>query len=151
MVKGFDKYAAEYLQMSEEDKDTFEKTVRTKFRKEMESVAFPKGAAESLMIKNIVNALAEMTQREPDPVPAPAQTFSEADNEANLAIQLLRSVLALESSDMGQLREARGQVREAISSLQNASRFEENESLVNDAARHLSDLLVAIQKSGGAA
>lgn len=149
--KAFDKYAAEYLQMSEEDKGTFEKTVRSKFRKEMESIAFPKGAAEALMMKKIVNALAEKTVSEPVPEPEPAPGPSEADNEANQAIQLLKSILALESSDMGQLREARSQVRSAVSSLQNAGRFEENESLVNSAARHLSDLLVAIQRNGGVA
>ncbi|EJF3632635.1 internal head protein, partial [Escherichia coli] len=44
-----------------------------------------------------------------------------------------------------------GNVREAIASLQAAERFEENEELVNGAARHLADLLVAIQKAGVAA
>lgn len=151
VAKAFDKYAAEYLNMSEEDSDTFEKTVRSKFRKDMENVAFPKGAAEDVMMKKIVNALAEKTVSEPEPEPEPAPGPSEADNEANQAIQLLKSILALESSDMGQLREARSQVRSAVSSLQNAGRFEENESLVNDAARHLSDLLVAIQRNGGVA
>lgn len=46
---------------------------------------------------------------------------------------------------------ARGNVREAIAALQAAGRFEENEELVNGAARHLADLLVAIQKAGVAA
>ncbi|MFW7208636.1 MULTISPECIES: hypothetical protein [unclassified Enterobacter] len=151
MDKDLYTYAAEYLQMSEENKGTFEKTARSRFRKEMEMIAFPKGAAEALMMKKIVNALAEKTVSEPVPEPEPAPGPSEADNEANQAIQLLKSILALESSDMGQLPEARCQVRSAVSSLQNAGRFEENESLVNSAARHLSDLLVAIQRNGGVA
>jgi hypothetical protein len=146
VAKGFDKYAAEYLQMSEEDKDTFEKTVRSKFRKDMEHMAFPKGSAEGVMMKKIINALAETTQGQPELEPV----HQEADNEANQAIQFLKSIIALESNDMGQLREARSQVRGAIASLQSAGVFDENENLVNDAVRHLSDLLVAIQKNGGA-
>ncbi|EIX5324931.1 TPA: internal head protein, partial [Escherichia coli] len=55
------------------------------------------------------------------------------------------------STDMAEIRNARGNVREAIAALQAAGRFEENEELVNGAARHLADLLVAIQKAGVAA
>lgn len=57
----------------------------------------------------------------------------------------------MQSTDMAEIRNARGNVREAIASLQAAERFEENEELVNGAARHLADLLVAIQKAGVAA
>lgn len=49
---------------------------------------------------------------------------------------------------MLEIRNARSSVREAIAALQAAGRFDENEELVNAAARHLADLLVAIQKQG---
>lgn len=87
----------------------------------------------------------------PDPAPGPEpepDSISEADMAANNAIDYLHSVAGMQSSDMVEIRNARGQVREAIVALQAAGRFDENEDLVNAAARHLADLLVAIQKAG---
>jgi len=147
--EAFNKYASEYLEMVEEDRDTFEKTVRSKFRKHMAGVAFPQGEAGKAMMQKIVNALAAMPNQEPAPASSEPHV-SEADEAANQALSFLKTIPALETKDMAQLRGVRGQVREAITSLQAAGRFEENESLVNDAARHLSDLLVAIQQQGGA-
>jgi len=49
------------------------------------------------------------------------------------------------------IRAGRTQVREAIAALTAAGVFDENESLVNDAVQHLSDLLVAVQRNGVAA
>nr|CAC9202988.1 Uncharacterised protein [Escherichia coli] len=49
---------------------------------------------------------------------------------------------------MLEIRNARNSVREAVAALQAAGRFDENEELVNSAARHLADLLVAIQNEG---
>lgn len=71
--------------------------------------------------------------------------------KANKAIEYLNNVMDMQSTDMAEIRNARGNVREAIAALQAAGRFEENEELVNGAARHLADLLVAIQKAGVAA
>lgn len=75
----------------------------------------------------------------------------EADTEAQKAIDYLKGLSSRQSSDMLEIRNARGQVREAIAALQAAAVFEENEGLVNDAVQHLNDLLVAIQRSGVAA
>ncbi|ENO8141058.1 internal head protein, partial [Escherichia coli] len=102
------------------------------------------------MINALQAEVGEITQ--PEPVPAqPDETVSEADAEANKAIEYLNSVMDMQSTDMAEIRNARGNVREAIAALQAAGRFEENEELVNGAARHLADLLVAIQKAGVAA
>lgn len=147
VAEAFDKYAAEYLNLVEEDRNTFEKTVRSKFRKHMEGIAYPQGKGGKEMMQKIINALAAMPKQDTPTVSI--SQVSEADEAANQAIALLKSILALESKDMAQLREVRSQVRGAIASLQAAGRFEENETLVNDAARHLSDLLVAIQQHGG--
>ncbi|ELD2883365.1 hypothetical protein RKI02_004829, partial [Salmonella enterica] len=87
-------------------------------------------------------------QPEPAPEPTPEPEISEADKAANQAIDYLNSINSMQSSDMLEIRNARSSVREAIAALQAAGRFDENEELVNAAARHLADLLVAIQKQG---
>ncbi len=112
------------------------------------------GAGTEKMVQSMINALqAEVGQiTQPEPVPEqPDETVSEADAEANKAIEYLNNVMDMQSTDMAEIRNARGNVREAIAALQAAGRFEENEELVNGAARHLADLLVAIQKAGVAA
>ena len=91
------------------------------------------------MVQSMINALqaevGEITQ--PEPAPAqPDETVSEADAEANKAIEYLNNVMDMQSTDMAEIRNARGNVREAIAALQAAGRFEENEELVNGAARH---------------
>ncbi|POW54675.1 hypothetical protein C3408_22800 [Candidatus Pantoea alvi] len=103
------------------------------------------GADEFYSLVDELKANAPAPAPEPEPEPDPV---SEADMAANNAIDYLRSVAGMQSSDMVEIRNARGQVREAIAALQAAGRFDENEDLVNAAARHLADLLVAIQKAG---
>ena len=87
-------------------------------------------------------------QPEPEPQPEPQP---EADTEAQKAIDYLSGLTSLQTDDMIVIRNARSQVREAIAALTAASVYEENESLVNEAVQHLSDLLVAVQRAGAAA
>ena len=75
----------------------------------------------------------------------------EADTEAQKAIDYLQGLTSLDTDDIDVIRAGRTQVREAIAALTAAGVFDENESLVNDAVQHLSDLLVAVQRNGVAA
>ncbi len=150
----FGKYAQKALELATSSPDEFRVMLKTQFQKTFPNIAFPGGAGIEKMVQSMINALqaevGEITQ--PEPVPAqPDETVSEADAEANKAIEYLNSVMDMQSTDMAEIRNARGNVREAIAALQAAGRFEENEELVNGAARHLADLLVAIQKAGVAA
>ncbi|MGC6746493.1 hypothetical protein ACP0HM_30290 [Escherichia coli] len=91
------------------------------------NIAFPGGAGTEKMLQSMINALqaevGEITQ--PEPAPAqPDETVSEADAEANKAIEYLNNVMDMQSTDMAEIRNARGNVREAIASLQAAERFE---------------------------
>lgn len=94
-------------------------------------------------------------QPQPEPHPLdnsdPEPTLSEADSAAQQAIAYLHQVISMESSDMAEIRDARGKVRAAIGALTAAGKFDENEDLANQAAQHLSDLLVAIQRAGATA
>ncbi|EMX8487473.1 hypothetical protein [Escherichia coli] len=150
----FGKYAQKALELATSSPDEFRVMLKTQFQKNFPNIAFPGGAGTEKMVQSMINALqaevGEITQ--PEPAPAqPDETVSEADAEANKAIEYLNSVMDMQSTDMAEIRNARGNVREAIAALQAAGRFEENEELVNGAARHLADLLVAIQKAGVAA
>ncbi|HHL6154099.1 TPA: hypothetical protein ACQ8GZ_003951 [Escherichia coli] len=150
----FGKYAQKALELATSSPDEFRVMLKTQFQKTFPNIAFPAGAGTEKMVQSMIKALqaevGEITQ--PEPVPAqPDETVSEADAEANKAIEYLNSVMDMQSTDMAEIRNARGNVREAIAALQAAGRFEENEELVNGAARHLADLLVAIQKAGVAA
>ncbi|HAH0686471.1 TPA: hypothetical protein GGA65_21215 [Escherichia coli] len=150
----FGKYAQKALELATSSPDEFRVMLKTQFQKTFPNIAFPAGAGTEKMVQSMIKALqaevGEITQ--PEPVPAqPDETVSEADAEANKAIEYLNNVMDMQSSDMAEIRNARGNVREAIAALQAAGRFEENEELVNGAARHLADLLVAIQKAGVAA
>ena len=89
-------------------------------------------------------------QPQPEPEPAP-EPVPEADTEAQKAIDYLQGLTSLDTDDMDVIRAGRSQVREAIAALTAAGVFDENESLVNDAVQHLSDLLVAVQRNGVAA
>ncbi|CAH3933392.1 hypothetical protein AI2795V1_4753 (plasmid) [Serratia marcescens] len=86
---------------------------------------------------------------EPPPVLTPSE--NEVDTNANKAVEFLKATLSLQTSDMDEIREARGNTRQAVGALANAGIYDEHESLVNDVAQHLSDLLVAIQREGAAA
>ncbi|WP_270658991.1 hypothetical protein [Escherichia coli] len=150
----FGKYAQKALELATSSPDEFRVMLKTQFQKTFPNIAFPAGAGNEKMVQSMIKALqtevGEITQ--PEPVPAqPDETVSEADAEANKAIEYLNNVMDMQSTDMAEIRNARGNVREAIAALQAAGRFEENEELVNGAARHLADLLVAIQKAGVAA
>ncbi len=150
----FGKYAQKALELATSSPDEFRVMLKTQFQKTFPNIAFPGGAGTEKMVQSMINALqaevGEITQ--PEPAPAqPDETVSEADAEANKAIEYLNNVMDMQSTDMAEIRNARGNVREAIAALQAAGRFEENEELVNGAARHLADLLVAIQKAGVAA
>jgi len=94
-------------------------------------------------------------QPQPDPQPLdnsdPEPDLSEADSAAQQAIAYLQQVISMKSSDMAEIRDARGKVRAAIGALNAAGKFDENEDLANQAAQHLSDLLVAIQRAGATA
>ncbi len=79
------------------------------------------------MINALQAEVGEITQ--PEPAPAqPDETVSEADAEANKAIEYLNNVMDMQSTDMAEIRNARGNVREAIAALQAAGRFEETKS-----------------------
>ncbi|HBA3660887.1 TPA: hypothetical protein J5F87_004192 [Escherichia coli] len=150
----FGKYAQKALELATSSPDEFRVMLKTQFQKTFPNIAFPAGAGTEKMVQSMIKALqaevGEITQ--PEPVPAqPDETVSEADAEANKAIEYLNNVMDMQSTDMAEIRNARGNVREAIAALQAVGHFEENEELVNGAARHLADLLVAIQKAGVAA
>ncbi|PLR29077.1 hypothetical protein CYR55_23085, partial [Chimaeribacter californicus] len=85
----------------------------------------------------------------PDPEPSP-EPAPEADSAAQKAIDYLKSVTSLQTADIVEIRAARGNVRQAIAALTDAGMYEENEDLVNAAAQHLSDLLAAVARQGGA-
>lgn len=124
--------------------------LKTQFQKHSPTLRF-RGAGTEKMVQSMIKALqaevGEITQPEPA-LAQPDEKVSEADAEANKAIEYLNNVMDMQSTDMAEIRNARGNVREAIAALQAAGCFEENEELVNGAARHLADLLVAIQKAG---
>lgn len=160
-------YAAEYLEMATDDADTFRSQVSIFARKDAPNVAFPQGDDLAYFLQSMKGALAEAAKTPPakDTAPAEGEEIvkteasedggseepSEADKAANDALAYLQSILSLQSKDMGVIREARTKVRGAISALQAAGRDVNNEPLVNDAAQHLSDLLVAIQREGATA
>lgn len=166
-------YAAEYLEMATDDADTFRSQVSIFARKDAPNVAFPQGDDLAYFLQAMKGALAEAAKNPPEKdagtgegggeevvkkeeaIPGTegtgAEEVSEADKAANDALAYLQSILSLQSKDMGVIREARTKVRGAIGALQAAGRDVENEPLVNDAAQHLSDLLVAIQREGAPA
>lgn len=74
----------------------------------------------------------------------------EADTAAQKAIDYLKEVAQMQSSDLVEIRTARGNVRQAIAALTAAGIYDENEELVNAAAQHLADLLAAVAQKGAA-
>ncbi|HDT4319403.1 TPA: hypothetical protein QHN47_004455 [Klebsiella aerogenes] len=164
----FSKYAQQYLEMATSAPKDFRATLKMNFQKTFPNIAYPLGDGTEKMVQSMIAALEQEVadnnpEPAPDPEPAPApepvpeptpepeQKLSEADKAANQAIDYLNNITSMQSNDMLEIRNARGSVREAIAALQAAGRFDENEELVNAAARHLADLLVAIQKQGAAA
>ncbi|HCZ4695472.1 TPA: hypothetical protein O3G95_004657, partial [Salmonella enterica subsp. enterica serovar Saintpaul str. CFSAN004147] len=160
------KYAQQYLEMATSAPKDFRATLKMNFQKTFPNIAYPQGDGTEKMVQSVIAALEQEVagnnpepepapQPEPAPAPAPEPApepeLSEADKAANQAIDYLNSITSMQSSDMLEIRNARNSVREAVAALQAAGRFDENEELVNAAARHLADLLVAIQKQGAAA
>lgn len=90
------------------------------------------------------------TIRETAPDDGSEGTTNNADVEAQKAIDYLKSIAELVSSDLLEIRSARGAVREAISALTAAGVYDENEDLVNAAVQHLSDLLAEVARGGAA-
>lgn len=157
----FSKYAQQYLEMATSAPKDFRATLKMNFQKTFPNIAYPQGEGTEKLVQSMIAALeqevadnAPAPEPEPAPAPAPAPEptpepeISEADKAANQAIDYLNGISSMQSSDMLEIRNARSSVREAIAALQAAGRFDENEELVNAAARHLADLLVAIQKQG---
>lgn len=121
----------------------------------------PAGTPLMDAIKAMFDQVKTGATSQPDPQPQPAPqpldnsdpepVLNEADSAAQQAIAYLQQVISMESSDMAEIRDARGKVRAAIGALTAAGKFDENEDLANQAAQHLSDLLVAIQRAGATA
>jgi len=116
-------------------------------------------AVEAAMITGKrIPLVEELSTSEPEPAPQPEpqsepqpEPVPEADTEAQKAIDYLQGLTSLDTDDMDVIRAGRNQVREAIAALTAAGLFDENESLVNYAVQHLSNLLVAVQRNGVAA
>src|SRR5699024_9837646 len=90
----FGKYAQKALELATSSPDEFRVMLKTQFQKTFPNIAFPGGAGIEKMVQSMINALqaevGEITQ--PEPVPAqPDETVSEADAEANKAIEYLNS------------------------------------------------------------
>ncbi|EHK0699912.1 hypothetical protein ICL29_004037 [Salmonella enterica] len=148
----FSQYAAQYLEMATSAPKDFRATLKMNFQKTFPNIAYPMGDGTEKLVQSMITALQqEITNNTPEPEPEPEPELSEADKAANQAIDYLNGVSSMQSSDLLEIRNARNSVREAVAALQAAGRFDENEELVNAAARHLADLLVAIQKQGAAA
>lgn len=93
------------------------------------------------------------TLKEAAPVdvqPEPEPEKPEADTAAQQAIDYLKQVAEMQTSDLVEIRTARGNVRQAIAALTAAGIYDENEALVNAAAQHLADLLAAVAQKGAA-
>ena len=74
----------------------------------------------------------------------------QVDTDAQKAIDYLKQVSQLDTSDIVEIRAERGNVRQAITALTSAGIYDENEDLVNAAAQRLSDLLAAVAQKGAA-
>lgn len=146
----FGKYAQKALELATSSPDEFRVMLKTQFQKHSPTLRF-RGRWHRENGAEHDQGIAGRSWRDYSTRTGPAQPdekVSEADAEANKAIEYLNNVMDMQSTDMAEIRNARGNVREAIAALQAAGCFEENEELVNGAARHLADLLVAIQKAG---
>uniref|UniRef100_A0A7M2QMC6 DarA n=1 Tax=feces metagenome TaxID=1861841 RepID=A0A7M2QMC6_9ZZZZ len=145
----FSKYAQQYLEMATSAPKDFRAMLKMNFQKTFPNIAYPQGEGTEKLVQSMIAGLEqEVADNAPAPEPEPQPEISEADKAANQAIDYLNDISSMQSSDMLEIRNARSSVREAITALQAAGRFDENEELVNAAARHLADLLVAIQKQG---
>lgn len=91
------------------------------------------------MVQSMINALqaevGEITQ--PEPAPAqPDETVSEADAEANKAIEYLNNVMDIQSTDAGgDPRNARGNVGKRLQPLPGCQTLQKTKSWINGAAR----------------
>ena len=92
----FGKYAQKALEQATSSPDEFRVMLKTQFQKTFPNIAFPGGAGTEKMVQSMINALqaevGEITQ--PEPAPAqPDETVSEADAEANKAIEWIYKAL----------------------------------------------------------
>lgn len=92
--------------------------------------------------EHLMNLRARAATSEPPATP-------EADPTISAAIQSARDILNLQSSDMGELRQARTQLRGIYATLDAEGQLDANRDLLDSAAQHLADLLVAIARAGG--
>lgn len=83
-----------------------------------------------------------------DPVVDEDKSVSEADQEAQRAIDFLKGIGSFTSTDLDEINGQIVKVQEAAQALTDAGVYEENEGLVNDSADHLIGLLVAVQQAG---
>lgn len=144
-------YAQQYVEMAETDPATFGSQVKLNTKKAAPNIAYPEGDDLVYFMEKVKAELVSQTPPIPPQTNEEAPVVSEADTAANDALSYLDAVMQLQSKDIAEIRDARSKVRGAITALQNAGRFDENEDKVNAAAQHLSDLLVAIQREGAGA
>ncbi|WP_241613277.1 head protein [Rosenbergiella epipactidis] len=94
----------------------------------------------------------------PDPEPEPAVTpqpdknedndVPELDKQSNDAITALKALLTYQSDDTKAIGEKLQEAQNAAQALVEAGTYEDNESLVNDVANNLIQLMAEIQKKG---
>ncbi|WP_241647069.1 hypothetical protein [Rosenbergiella metrosideri] len=95
---------------------------------------------------------------EPTPQPEPATTpqpdktgdndVPELDKQSNDAIAALKALLTYQSDDIKVIGEKLQEAQNAAQALVEAGTYEDNESLVNDVANNLIQLMAEIQKKG---
>ncbi|WP_168174367.1 head protein [Tatumella sp. OPLPL6] len=89
---------------------------------------------------------------EPEPTPQPDKTgdndVPELDKQSNDAIAALKALLTYQSDDIKAIGEKLQEAQNAAQALVEAGTYEDNESLVNDVANNLIQLMAEIQKKG---
>lgn len=162
-------YAAQYLEQSEEDPATFKAQVKLFFRKAFPTVAYPLGNEQNFFLLNVMAELkkvaeADLNKGTSEEVPPEqprvdiepvesttigTEEVSEADQEANKALDYIRSVpLQFGSRNLAEISAELDHVQEAANALIAASRFDENETLVEAAVDHLIKILAEVQQGG---
>lgn len=160
-------YAAQYLEQSEEDPVTFKAQVKLFFRKAFPTVAYPLGNEQNFFLLNVLAELKKVAEADvnngtsedvpPEQPPVdngPAETtttgteeVSEADQEANKALDYIKSVPSqFNSRNLAEISAELDHVQEAANALIAASRFDENETLVEAAVDHLIKILAEVQQ-----
>lgn len=160
-------YAEGYIDLFTSDQKAFKSQVKIIFRKAFPNVAYPLGNGENLFVMDVLAALQASEKEippEPDPAPSPepeplqepanndeigAEEVSEADQEANKALEYIKSVPSqFNSRDLAEINAELDHVQEAANALISAGRFDENEATVGAAVDHLINILAEIQQGG---